>query len=470
MIRAVAIAALLGLAGCATAGPVAPAAAPAMETRTSSATVVRDGDDWTVTFRFAQASPAWLFAHGSVKREGLQPWRPGSWTVETPGVRLERRGRHDVLFADSGNVPSEVRIRFRPVGDDLIAEYDPALIFTDGSVALWSGHFHTWPVPSIAAAEALPLDLNGLQFEGNGSEVTFRDRNGEVLHIGRRFTSATLIGGRDYVLFGPLEAIVTPDNATIIDPQLPAWLKRELAQSTPAIFAKFAEWLGPHAGARPTVLVSWAGPTPGVVSMGGSTLPTQIAVTFEGIGVVEENQDVRGGARTFIAHESAHFWLGNTVRYEFSRDSWIMEGGADLLAIRAIDAIDPAYNPLPRLQGLVNECAALAVRPVVTALDRNENRAHYGCGAVFGLVAEAASGQSFPAWIRRLIDANRTDGILTRAEWLAALDRAGKTALRRDIDLLLDQGAAQPGPIIARLFREAGVRHRIGDNGVPILL
>lgn len=464
------LAALLpGPAACAGKPPaVARVAVP--EARTSSAEVVRDGDSWTVDFRFSQASPAWLFPNGSVTREGGQPWRPGSWTVDTPGVRIERRGRHDVLFADSGDVPAHVRVRFTPVTADLVAEYDPALVFTDGSVALWSGHFHLLPVASAEAVAALPLDLNGIDFAGNGSEVTFRDRGGRVVHIGQRFDSATLIGGRAYVLFGALEPVVSPDIATVIDPQLPGWLKRELAQSTPAILKQMTDWLGPHGGPKPTVLVSWRGPTPRLESMGGSTLPTQIAITFEGIGVVAENERLRAGARTFIAHESAHFWLGNAVHYAVERDSWIMEGGADLLAIRAIDAIDPAYDPRPRLQALLDECAALAVRPVAGAGERGENRAYYACGAMFGMVAEGAARQLYPRYIRGLIDANRADGEITRAEWLDWLDVASrKPALRRDIELLLDQGAAQPGPVLARLLSEAGIPHTVGTNGVPQL-
>ena len=283
-----ALAALLAAGGIAAAHAQRPGTPPP----SVAANVVRDGNVWTVEFRFAERSPAWLFAHSSVTREGNRPWRPGSWTVLTPGVRIERRGRHDVLFAERGNVPAMVRVRFTPVTADLVAEYDPALVFTDGSVALWSGHFHLIPVASLRAVEALPVDLNGQSFRGNGSQVTFRDRRGQVLHIGRRFDSATLINGKLYVLFGPLEATTSEDVATVIDPALPAWLRRELTASTPAIVRRLTEMLGPHRGTPPTLLVSWRGPTAGVTSMGGSTLPGQIGMTFEGIGVTVENQDL----------------------------------------------------------------------------------------------------------------------------------------------------------------------------------
>lgn len=461
------IACSLALAGCVSA-PAPRAAAPAPPT--VSAEVVRDGDNWTVEFRFGLRSPAWLFHHGSVAREGGRPWRPGSWAVETPGVRIERRGRHDVLLAESGDVPETVRIRFTPVSVDLIAEYDPALIFSDGSVALWSGHFHMMPIASAEAAEALPMDLNGIRFNGSGSQATFRDRAGRVLHIGQRFDSATLIGGKVYVLFGPLQPVTSEDIAAVIDPALPDWLKRELAASTPAILRRLTEELGPHGGPPPMLLVSWRGPTPGLTSMGGSTLPGQIGMTFQGAGVLTEDKDVRDSARWFIAHEAAHFWLGNAVRYEVAGDSWIMEGGSDLLATRAIAAMDPAYDPKPRLQEALNQCATLAVRPVAGAGERGENLAFYACGAVFALVAEAVSRRPYGAFVRALIEANRADGVLTRAEWLAALDGAGADpSVGQDIDRMLRSGVPDPKAMIASLFTRSGIAFTLGPDGTPRL-
>jgi hypothetical protein len=462
------LAALLALLGCAPAAAQPNAVDQTRVERTVAAEVVRDGDAWTIDYRFAEASPAWLFPHGSVAVAGNRPWRPGTWTMETPGVRIERRGRHDVLFADTGNVPERVRIRFTPFSGDLVAEYDPALIFTDGSVALWSGHFHLFPIASAAAVEALPLDLTGIQFPGNGSLVEFRDARGRVLHIGQRFDSATLIGGKVYVLFGPLQPVSSTEISAVIDPALPEWLKRELSASSPAIFAALARALGPHTSPMPMLLASWQGPTPGVVSMGGSTLPGQIGMTFEGIGVVEESRDMRDSARWFIAHEGAHFWLGTVVHYEWTREAWITEGGADLLAVRILSAIDPAYDPRPSLQAEVNDCARLASLPIEQAEERGNTRAFYACGAVFGLVAEAVSRRSFLAWMRDLIDANRADQVLNRADWLGALDRdSGDPTLSRDIALLLDRGSPDAKAVIASLFTRAGVRFTPGPDGVP---
>src|SRR6185503_13160088 len=101
-------------------------------------------------------------------------------------------------------------------------------------------------------------------------------------------------------------------------------------------------------------------------------------MTYEGAGVLEENARTRGSGLWFIAHESAHFWLGQAVHYDTARQSWITEGGADLLAIRTVPQVDPTYDWRGALQKEVDDCAALSAgRGIASALERNEYRAYY---------------------------------------------------------------------------------------------
>jgi hypothetical protein len=159
------------------------------------------------------------------------------------------------------------------------------------------------------------------------------------------------------------------------------------------------------------------------------------------------------------------------VRYAVSRDAWIMEGGADLIAARAVAAMDPAYDQRAFLNAAIADCARLSAgRGIADAEQRGEHRAYYACGAVFGLVAEGASQRPFERFVRALIDANRADGVLTRAEWLAELDRvSGDPSLSRDIGQMLDAGAQDPKAAIGSLFRRAGVRFTLGEDGTPRL-
>jgi hypothetical protein len=353
----------------------------------------------------------------------------------------------------------------------MVADYTPALVFSDGAVALFDQQFSLFSVPNISTVRTLPADLNGSPIEDSGTRIRFRDRGGEVMHGGRRQREVTLEGAPSYVLFGARNLIETEATAALIDPALPRWLADALGQMTPAILSRYAAALGPAPAGKPTLLVSWAGPTPRRASMNGGVVGGIVVMRFEGDQVIEPDAEMRNLARWFIAHEGAHFWLGEAVRYEASRDAWIMEGGADLLAVRTVAAMDPAYDARAFLNQSIADCARLADgRGVAGAEERGEHRAYYACGALFGLVAEAASHRPFEQFVRTLLDANREDGVLTRAEWIAELDRvSGDPSLGRDVAALLDRGSDDPKAAIAALLTRAGLRFTLAEDGTPRL-
>ena len=468
MIRAaLALLAALGLAGCAARrppfAPLAPVAA--------SVDVVRHGESWTADFHLGRPAPLWVFVRSSVTRDGELPWRAHDWVVETPGVRLERRGRYDVLVGENGApVPPEVRLGFRPFPHDLLADSAPALAFSNGAIALFSRQFDLFALPDAAAAAALPADLSTATIPYTRTRATFRDEAGPILYAGQRVPSVSLDDeDGTYVLFGSAEPAAGAGMTAIIDPALPSWIRDALGTATPAIISRLSAALGPPPGAHPMLMVSWAGPTAHRLSMTGSVLPNLLQMTFEGEGVLRENAGLRDHALWFIAHESAHFWLGEAVTYQYARDAWITEGGADLLAFRIVAEVEPGYDARAELQKAIDDCIRFTTgHGIASAEDRNEQRAYYACGTVFGLVAEAASHRPFGAFVRRLVDAHRGDRVLTREEWLAALDRVSHDpSLSAGIARLLDHGAADPKAAIAALFTRAGVAFTRGTDGMP---
>jgi len=469
VIRALLLAASLALAGCAATSPPSPSLAA--QQQPVAVAVIRDSDTWTAEFRFPRAAPVWAFIRSANVAATGQSWRTASWTVETPGVRLERIGRYDAFVADDGNVPEVVRIRFTPFTDELRADYVPALALGGPTVALFDDHFLVFSTRTREAVARLPADLNGQPIDDSGTRVTFRDTSGPLLHNGRRLPQVTTQNSSSYILFGARDPIVTDAMAAVIDPALPGWIANALHELTPAILSRYAAELGPAPGGPPTLLASWAGPIPGRASMNGGVVAGTIIMRFGGAGLVERDPEMLNIARWFIAHEGAHFWLGQAVRYEHSRDAWILEGGADLLAIRTVQALDPSYGWKGEINRALRDCAASTEnRGVASAEERGEHRAYYACGAVFALVAEAKSGRPFSAFVRDLVDVNREDGVLTRVEWLDAFDEvAGDPAIRADIELLLDRGAAQPKPILASLLTRAGIAHIVGEDGTPRL-
>lgn len=421
------------------------------------ADVVRDGDLWTVEYKLDAASPVWAFARSDVPRVKRQSWRIGTVEVLTPGVSLRRVGHYDVLVADQGNMPQRVRLKFRPFTDDIETNYDAALAFTDGSVALYSQQFKLVPMRSLAEAGAAPLDVGELPIAAHPTNVSFRDKSGPVLARGKRLDRFTTGDEEAYVLFGKAEPNIGPALTTIIDAGLPEWLRGYIVRDMPRLLAGYAEMLGPPPTGQPMLMASWSGATEGVTSMGGSVLPGTVVMTFEGEGVLKESPAVRDSVRWFVAHESAHFWLGQVVAYEGPQDSWITEGGADLLAIRAVAAADPAYDVAKRLAEARAECLPfLAKGGVASANQRGDHRAYYSCGSIIALAAERASGGDFSEFVRTLIERHGQDGIVTRQEWLDLLDQRAP-GMAAEVAKLLDQGQADPAAALDRFAQRAGV-------------
>lgn len=447
-------------------GSPAPAAKPVAEVD-----IVRAGDAFSAEYVLKADAPAWVFSDSILPREGKTSFRADSWTIETPGVRLERHGWYDVLVAEKGNVPRKVRIRVMPYVKDIEASNDAALAFSDGSVALYDGKFKLVPAASAAAVAEAPVDSDRLPGVDRPTVVKFRDPGRKLLALGQRREAIALPDVGTYVLFGRIRADERAAIVTIIDPQLPAWLDHYLASETPKILASYASDMGPPPGNRPTLMVSWNGPKAGLTSMGGSVLPDMIVMTFEGDGIVRENRNVANAARWFISHEAAHFWLGRAIAYDNPQQGWITEGGADLLAIRAVASNDPAFDVKGRLQGALDRCAAfLAKGGVTTANERGDHKAYYDCGAIIAMAAEQASGGSFAKFVRALIKRAGADGVVTRAEWLGLMEeRAPGRGLPEAIGVLLDGTAADPNAAIAELLRRAGIAFTLDAQGRPQL-
>ena len=433
--------------------------APAMATPEiiAWADVNRDGDIWTVEYRLEEKAPVWAFTRSDLPRVKRESWRLRSMEVLTPGVELKRVGHYDVLAAAKGNVPNSVRIRFKPFTEDIETSYDAALAFTDGSVALYNQQFKLVPMRSLAEAESAPIDSGELPLAFHPTYISFRDKSGPVLARGERKPFATTGDDDAYILFGKAEPVAGAALTSVIDPGLPKWLSSYMLGTMPGILAGYAAKMGPPPVGRPTLMASWAGPTPGVTSMGGSVLPGTVVMTFEGEGVLQPNRAIENGVRWFVAHESAHFWLGQKVMYDTPRESWITEGGADLLAIRAVAATDPGYDVAKRLGEARDECLPLLAKGgLASANERGDHRAYYACGAIIALAAEQASGGDFAEFVKVLIDRHGGDGIVTRADWLSLLEERAP-GMGAEVSKLLDGPIRDASASLDGFLARAGI-------------
>ncbi|MCM8557818.1 hypothetical protein [Sphingomicrobium sediminis] len=428
---------------------------------------------YRVGMTLSEDAPVWIFLRSGLARGSDASWRPEGWTVLTPGVELTRIGHHDALIAkDGGDLPRNIVIQFRPYTGLLEADYQPAMDLGDGSVAIFSDHFTMRPAPSIAAVQQLGQDWTPLpDYEGGHPVVSFR---GDGFFDGSDYPGRFSLEEASYVIHGDIVPTVGPYMSTIIDAELPTWLGTQIEAETPQVLDFYAERLGPHESGTPELLISWNGPTPGTSSLGGSVIGDQIVMQIEGDMLVEESRGLGANARQFIAHESAHFWLGNLVDYGRPGDAWSTEGGADLMALRAGEAIDPEVGP--RFAAAVKQQAwgsclqGIEGGPLATAPERGLHSSFYGCGLLFSLVAEKAAqeagGDFFTFW-SDLIEANREGGTVSAEEWIAHYEAIGGSAAAAAFmrTIAFDRGG--DFNTLSALLAYAGVSSPAGPRAAP---
>lgn len=454
-------------------------ASPAAARPGVTVTVSRaEGGDWLIDYAFAVKSPVWFFTRSNMDLDG-KPWREQGWTVETPGVTLARAGRYDALSAAAPL--SHVRIRMRPFAHPLVADYAPALAFSDGGLAFYSDHFNVAPLPSLEKVTALPLDLGSAGVAQPPVTLVVRDPGRRLLLRGKASIGRAVFALGDvdaYIYSGAAPVTETEAFAGVIDAGLPPWIRTELDSFTPHILDYYARRLGKAVGGRPMALIAWQGSERPGSSMGGSVLDHMVVMQISGQQVLQRAPVMLDRMRWFIAHESAHFWLGQTVKYAHESEGWIMEGGADLLGVRGTQALIVDYDPKPFLQREMDECLKLvpANTPLAGAGERGNQRAYYACGAMLMLAAEAAARQKNPkadifTFVSALIEANRADGTVSAEDWLAQFekmggDASGVSAIRN----FIGKGATSPREFWMGLFRDSGIAFQPdGETGITLL-
>lgn len=447
-------------------------AAVAASTAPAEVAVTRRGDTFEAVYTLPRAAPAWGFFRSSLAAGDRQPWRPRSWTVLTPGVQLERRGAYDALVATNGGpVPRTVRVRVAPYTSELLSDYVPALRIGQDGVALFDGQFSLFSVTSRATLDRLGPDPESGPITDTSTRIRFRGTPqdlrlaGDTAGYGRGNSAGT------YGLFDVPGAVEQDGMSTVVDPQMPAWLAADINTFTPRLLDRYRSLFGSPGTLRPTVLASWAGAGRPGASLNGGVLKGLVLMRVSGAGAAQPSPPLRTLAHRYIAHESAHFWLGQLVDYDKVADNWIVEGGADLLAIRALGATEPGYDSRAALQKSLTDCIAASRKGgLASAALRQDYQVKYDCGAILSLVAEKVAGGDFAPFVRRLLNANAADRTVSTEEWLALLESypAGRT-LTPSIRPLLNN--AQPSPLgWTDLLTAASIRYRLRPDQTPELM
>jgi hypothetical protein len=269
-----------------------------------------------------------------------------------------------------------------------------------------------------------------------------------------------------YAYFGDLPPVETATSTSVVDRATPGWLRDRIADDVARVFALYGDRLGPLQGEKPTVFLTFATREHGV-SLGGGVLPAHVLaldLQVEAARVAGPSPGLRRDIDALMAHEAAHLWNSDEHPVGGGAEaSWLHEGTADALAMRALRSVGAMSDEEYRgaLSEAASECAMWMSggQPLTASTRDGHARAFYVCGSTIELVVEAAvrrrdpKADLFTFW--RAVFA-RVKSSYDEEAFFATIDRLGQdpqvtAAVRRLAHERLDDPAKALRETLARV-------------------
>jgi hypothetical protein len=422
---------------------------------------------WRATYHLAAAAQELRF------QRPTRAYREDVWQVVTPGWSLARRGEDELLIAAAGAASDRVVVEFPVYPGQLDKEYEAFVAFTDGSLALFTGHLYVTTEPP---------GVDGSMAEGSWlRRVELVPRDGEQLVVrGERLAGRTVWNDRDgdgtYVYFGGIEPLETAALIAVVDPGAPGWLVQRLDRLLPELFATYAERFGEPLPWKPVVLFNFEDREQSGLSSGGGTLTGLIQMTATGRGWHDETRDGIEHLLYLLSHEAVHLWNGQ-LHVPDEADAWMHEGSAEAFAELALldsGTIDAARLAERRTDSL-NQCAAgLAGGALAESTRLGRFRNYYACGNLIAVWSAAVLGDAsdparyFDLWRRVFAYADPEDASYDRESYCRALESLGGSpdAVAR-LHAFVDGTHDDPATAITSFLGSAGIEVVRLDRAAP---
>jgi hypothetical protein len=371
--------------------------------------------------------------------------RETMWTSMTHGVKVD----HDSFVSTDGQAFDHFIVRINHYTKFIDLNYAPMQLFSDGSVSLFTGYF-------------------GIEGGYKQTSFAFRSPDRPVIVYGKRVSGGYRLSPEDdgtFAYFGKLAPADTSDSMLVMDPDLPAWVVKQLAEEVPVTVAYYSQRYGVRQKNKPFLLFNWGGrDQQGVTDYKGDTLPSNIDYTLTGAGWSEDKPYNHSLLSALITHELAHLW--NAYQFHPASDfsgsgNWLPEGQAQTAAIEigALKGWSSVGDSLALYTSAIDSCLDTSgEKPIQEQTE--SNAAIYGCGVTFNLLAAAALHRKdpkldfFDLWKRIYATAGK-DGTYSEATYISALRTlSGDDALADMIHSLVTQSATDKNPqILAALDR-----------------
>jgi hypothetical protein len=328
-------------------------------------------------------------------------FRSTSWELSEGHVEFSRKGDYEIVRGLDGESFDSFSILAPSLPQFLPKDYSQNYLFTDGSHLLFTGHF------IVAENSTDPVEYSLRLTPGKSEGIVVR---------GRYYDSTATISdpGDDglFAYFGALKPLQNENYIAVLDPGLPDWLAGLLPEYLPRLFDFYASRLGDQLTSRPSIYFSFGdGDSETTHFNGGALLDGTYQLRATGRAWNEPDLFLRSMVAASIAHESVHLWNGHVTASDKNEGaSWMHEGGAEILAWRAMRELDYLSKDEfdTKLGEAYDSCVAgLGGRALISVAKTGEYQLLYSCGAVIGRASDLflqQNGSDIFAFWRRLIN------------------------------------------------------------------
>lgn len=447
---------LAALTACASAGMVTvPPVAPL---RQAYVVVARDtGLLWRATWHLEKPVRELRFTRPS-------RFRAEAFDVLTPGFEIGVDARGEVLRTDGAPV-QEISVRFPEHDRPFEKDYEFFRRFTDGSVAIFTGHLLA--TTDTAGGSCTACEVRAFRIvPPAGAHVVV---GGVVTRDTSRWSDST--GSGTYAYIGAIEPVEAAGVVAVVDPGLPEWVDVRWRVLLPEIFSRYRERLGEPRAGRTTVLFDYRPTGATGHDYGGGVLPGVIQLGIRGSAWEAESHDALVRITRFLAHEASHVWNAGLAEPTATAAPWMHEGAADALAERMLlelGLIDERQL-LATQTAALNDCRNGTRGRSARVAGRRDARLIYACGHILALLTESSlrPGEDLFSFWRTLIAGAAADagGYDERHYFAAARSLGAPASALASLAQLADSGA-HADTIVAALAR-AGVRIATRSNPPP---
>jgi hypothetical protein len=354
-----------------------------------------DQDAWMIEYELPERVQELTFVRNQ------SAFRSTSWELSEGDVEFGRKGEYEIVRGLDGEPFDNFSIVAPSLPQLLPKDYSQNYLFTDGSNLLFTGHF------IVAENTTDPVEYSLRLTPAKSEGIVVRGRYYD--------DTATITDPGDnglFAYFGALEPLQNDNYIAVLDPGLPDWLVRLLPEYLPRLFDFYASRLGDELASRPSIYFSFGdGDSESTHFNGGALLDGTYQLRATGRAWYEPDLFLRLMVPASIAHESAHLWNGHVTSSDNNAGaSWMHEGGAEILAWRAMRELEYLSKDEfdSKLGEAYDHCVdALRGRALMSVAKTGEHQLLYSCGAVIGRASELSlqqNGSDIFAFWRELIN------------------------------------------------------------------